>query len=156
MAGRLTLSPGESLRHMETPTSKLQQQAFVVDRRRRRRRETSKLQLFNHDTKPSLQQKNCDDKQQRQAPANPTVVAGIVGGALAFFLVVVLTIIYCSYKNHAPSDLRKRVADLYTYIGDVEDVIWMPGANPAAVDIGTCEHVKFDGISRLAKYPRQA
>ena len=142
---------------METPTSKLQQQAFVVDRRRRRRRETSKLQLFNHDTKPSLQQKNCDDKQQqRQAPANPTVVAGIVGGALAFFLVVVLTIIYCSYKNHAPSDLRKRVAELYTYIGDVEDVIWMPGANPAAVDIGTCEHVKFDGISRLAKYPRQA
>ncbi|XP_022080587.1 uncharacterized protein LOC110973791 [Acanthaster planci] len=83
-----------------------------------------------------------------QPPPNPTVVVGIVGGAVTFFLVVVLTIVYCSYRNHPPADTRKRLAEMYAYMRGLEEV-WVGVASPATNFKTEC--VKHHDYGKIGK-----
>ena len=83
-----------------------------------------------------------------QPPSNPTVVAGIVGGVVAFFLVVVLTIVYCSYRNHPPADTRKRLAEMYAYMRGLEEV-WVGVARPVT-DLEN-EGVKYNDCGKIGR-----
>ncbi|XP_038062128.1 uncharacterized protein LOC119732617 [Patiria miniata] len=116
----------------------------------RKRRENPKLRSPDEPMGAHLPQRPWlgNDCTRVQPPSNPTVVAGIIGGALAFFLVVVLTIVYCSYRNHPPSDTRKRLAEMYAYMRGLEEV-WVGVANTGTnVDTESAKYQEWQKMNK--------
>nr|XP_054774044.1 uncharacterized protein LOC129282141 [Lytechinus pictus] len=66
------------------------------------------------DTEPEMSAAESGDGPWISNLSPAAVVGTIVGGTIGIFVIVVLTVIICSYKNYTSLEMRQRTSDVYS------------------------------------------